>query len=631
MAVSSTGSLLLLAVALAGVGGGGVRAGRGRRRPLGAALLAVSLALGAWAHSAYRRACRLEEATQRFHAGLDEQRHGNLEEAERQYRAALSLNPGHPEARRALGEVSRPAATAPARQTRVQLRRGSNPTQPPPHPGLFHKPSDVEISDYTLDVALDPPRHGLRATAGVGLRARRDVGRIEMALSPEFTVAAVALNGAAVPFTHTNDLLILSSRLRRDGPARIEVRYARRSGKPLLQGGDLIDPRGVYLRPESRWYPSVGELDFHAPIAVSVRVPRGFTVVGAGRPAGKDAGASEVTYRWRSTESVRMICIAAGRYVYGRFADGPAPVETYLWAKHARKGPAYQKETARILRYYAGGFGPYPYAKLAIAEVPVYPGGYGSSSLLLLTGQSMAEKELPVSFLAHEIAHQWWGNRLAPAGKGAGWLSEAFAEYSAVLYQEHTGGPAALRQCLKELAYRYQSRRPGPEQAITETDPYDQAGPYTSVIYYKGAYVLHSLRGVTGEAAFRRILAAFMERYAGRRAGIADFEAVATEVYGQPLQWFFDQWLRRAGAPRFRYTVTTAAGQGTLTVAQDGEPYRGSMDVLIGDRAGQTRHRLALDGPAAQVRFPVNGEVTSVDLDPDNWWLKYTPRWVKQL
>ncbi len=632
MALSSTHWALLVAATVAGAVLAAVLGPRSQRRPVVALLFLCCLALFLWAQAGYRRAARAELATRHFHAGLDQKRHGNLQEARRAMREVLTLDPDHPQARRELAALTRPPAAVTERQARLPLQAGKGVRPAPPLTRLFHQPSAAGITDYAMEVHLMPAAHTLRARATLTLQARQNLREITLALHREFDVEALRVNGRPARYTHTHDRLTIAAPMRRGATARVVVRYARRARTPLLPGGDLIDARGVYLRPESRWYPSVGELDFHAPLRIAVRVPRGHTAVCAGRLTRKEVGPREVTFHWESAAPMQMICLAAGRYAYGASARGPVVVESFLTPRHAAKGPAYRAATERILRFYAERFGAYAYPKLAIAEIPIFPGGYGSTTLLLLTEQSFAQPELPVPFLAHEIAHQWWGNHIAPRGLGAGWLSEAFAEYSSLLYQEHVGGRAALLAGLKELSQRYQAAiTSGMEPPIAETDPYQQGGSYEGVIYYKGAYVLHSLRGVLGEAPFRRLLRTFAERYGGRRADITDFERLAAEVHGRPLRWFFDQWLRRPGALRLKYAVVTRNGQRLLTLQQEGTPYTGNLEIVVAGTAGRSRHTLHLEGPTAQLRLPGRGEVTSIEFDPERWWLKYAPRRVESL
>src|SRR5947209_19618377 len=128
---------------------------------------------------------------------------------------------------------------------------------------------------------------------------------------------------------------------------------------------------------------------------------------------------------------------------------------------------------------------------MAGVEIPYFPGGYGPTSFVMLTEASFRAKEVPVDFLAHEIAHQWWGNSVFPQGPGAGWLSEAFAEYAADCYLERAGGAKALQRAVRGAAAKYlDAVQRLPEEPIQETDPYDQRGAYEAVIYEKGSLVL---------------------------------------------------------------------------------------------------------------------------------------------
>src|SRR5207248_1242614 len=146
----------------------------------------------------------------------------------------------------------------------------------------------------------------------------------------------------------------------------------------------------------------------------------------------------------------------------------------------------------------------------AIAELPYFPGGYGSPSVVMLIDESFAEKTLEREFVTHEIAHQWWANLVFPQGYGAAWLTEAFANYSAWMYgAAATGNPRVLQKRVANAARDYfeETERKG-DQPIAETDPYQQVGAAEKIIYDKGAVVLHMLRRQIGDAAFMRTMRA---------------------------------------------------------------------------------------------------------------------------
>jgi aminopeptidase N len=170
------------------------------------------------------------------------------------------------------------------------------------------------------------------------------------------------------------------------------------------------------------------------------------------------------------------------------------------------------------------------------------------------------------------------------------------------------------------------------EEAIRDTDPYDQRGAYQEVIYFKGALVLHALRYTMGDAAFKRLLRSFADEHRWGRATIPDFQRAAERIHGQPLNVFFDQWLGRKGLPRFAYSFRDETGPdgkpvAVVRVRQEGAPYQTPLDVAIEAQNVVTTHRVMLEQPAQEFRIPFRGRLSTVGIDPDDWILKQPTRW----
>jgi aminopeptidase N len=609
-----------------------------------AVLVAAVVALGALV-PVVRRARREQTARTHYYAALDQIKRGDLKAAEEELRRSLSLDPGLPGGKEQLERITAPRPLEPREQA-VKLQpppaqHGISPGARVPLKHPPHVPSPFAITRYALDVELDPARGGLRATATIHLRQRAGpeaptggVRTLELALAPEFEVIEATQDGRPVAVRQVNDLLTLTTAapLRADRDAALRVRYRRRVTGPQLHGGDWIAPEGSYLRAEGRWYPGTGELDFRAPVAVSVSVPRGYTAIAPGRLAAVERPPGRAVFRWQTDRPAAMIAVAAARYQ--RFATpGSTPLTAYVFPRHARRAAPFLREADRILRFYASRFGEYPFEKLAIVEIPRFPGGYGTTSFLMLTEASFAAKGLPVHFLAHEIGHQWWGNSVFPQGPGAGWLSEAFAEYGSYLYAEHVHGRAGLTRVLRRAGEQYRAASARTvEEPIRETDPYDQRGAYREVIYFKGALVLHALRDALGDPTFTRILRRFAADYHLGKASIADFQQVAEREAGQPLGWFFDQWLGRTGAPRLVYRAQTERGadgtsRAVVELRQEGPPYRIPLVLLLDAQNQISRHRVWVNGPRERWSFPIPAPLSLLGLDPDESVLKMPPRW----
>jgi len=236
----------------------------------------------------------------------------------------------------------------------------------------------------------------------------------------------------------------------------------------------------------------------------------------------------------------------------------------------------------------------------------------------------------------HEIAHQWWGHAVGVDGPGAGWLAEAFAEYSSCMYEGHAHGPEALKLRLTLQRERYVAAvGRAQEQAIIETDPFYQVGGYPGVIYHKGAYVLHMLRTVLGDALFSKCMTDYALAYRGTSATIPDFENSCTQSAGKSLDWFFDQWVYQPGAMRLTYDYVTrkvAGGKHLLRVAvqqETTEPYRMPLSIDIKTAAGVVRKREMLDEATAEFEYRLDDQPVAVTLDPDADLLMYVPQKVR--
>lgn len=610
-----------------------------------------------------------EQARKRFEqhyvTGLGLKQQGNFAEAEQEFERARALRPGSPEVEQQLKELKE-RKTADRREstkdTRIAAAPEGSPAGPPARtppddrntPGrkpkpLRHKNSPFEIVHYGMDLHLYPAEHQLKARADIRVRSRGEtVPVLDFSLNPEFKPVLVQVDGAPAKWEHRKDLLAVTAP-RPLAPGRevvVTVRYGRKGPAILGDTLDLLSARACYLRSETRWYPATGELDFRAPVRMKVTVPAGYTAVSLGELKSKTREGARVAYHWESDRPASMVSVAAAKYVRQALpaplpaaarspGRGPLEISCYTFPEHKDRAPSFMKEAASIIRFYESKFGPYPYEKLAIAEIPLFPGGYGTTSFIMLIDASFAARKLDREFVAHEIAHQWWGNSVFPQGYGAAWLSEAFANYSAFLYDAAAAGnPRVLQKRVRKATSEFFRKTAAQgDQAIAENDPYQPVGARDAILYEKGAVILHMLRRQVGDAAFFRMLRATADRHRFGKASIDDFKAIAQKESGQDLGWFFDQWLGRPGGIRLEYSFTSEPeGLGTyrtlLTIRQPEPAYRARMKVLLDTGDRPEAHWIEISGREQQISLITRGKTSSVLFDPAGDFLMRPPRWV---
>jgi len=612
--------------------------GRRRGSLVGAllALACIALALGARNALIVQRVALAKKQVKRGQESLQQ---GKTKDAEEAFKRAAQLDPESKEARQELQDLEKAR-----RETRQAAGRGTGRVSNSPagagsssRPHPQRRESEVTITSYSLDVTIAPKEHRITGDATFTVRAKRgSLTSFEIALSPLCKIETMTAGGQPAATSRSDEWVQVTPKSavtdRRD--TNVRVRYTGFGKGRMLPAGDVISPEGTYLRPESRWCPAIGYLEFRSPVRVRITVPKGQSAVGPGVLVSKaKAPSGGTTLDWDCRENAMGVCIAAGPWVSFEGKEGDLPISVLLWKKHASEGPKLLAEAQRVVRYLTSLYGPFPYGKLAIAEIPFFPGGYSPSSMVLLGELVFDHKELIQKVLAHEIAHQWWGNLVLPQGPGAGWLAEGFAEYSSLLYLGHARGESAFRRALwqEKQEYHVLMQNP-PEEPIIETDPFNQQGGYIGVVYQKGAYVLHMLRYVIGDQAFFAALRGFLD---SRRYGIgtiADFRRETEQRSGRKLDVFFRQWLERSGTIQLTYDwQTTRLDSGRydtrIVLAQKNDPpYQTPIDLQLVTAQGKQVQTRELVAAQNEYHFLTATEPRDIDIDPYDNLLLAVPK-----
>ena len=188
-----------------------------------------------------------------------------------------------------------------------------------------------------------------------------------------------------------------------------------------------------------------------------------------------------------------------------------------------------------MVDFYSDTFGPYPFDVYGTLVIDTDVGTALEAQTLSIFGRDMLDE----ATVAHELAHQWFGNSISVADWGDIWLNEGFATYAEGLWIEHTEGAAALaewaQEIYREVADAGDELTPPGNPAATDL--------FNAGVYYRGALVLHALRLQIGDEAFFDLLRTYYDRFQGGNARTSDFISVAEEISGQDLQDFFDGWL----------------------------------------------------------------------------------------
>lgn len=334
------------------------------------------------------------------------------------------------------------------------------------------------------------------------------------------------------------------------------------------------------------------------------------------------------TYHWHHGHPITTYLVSLSvtnfvqldyEYVYNGGAD-TMPVNFWVYPEKVAEATASYPEIVQMLGALGDLYGPYPFLdeKYAISHFP-WGGGMEHQ-----TNTSQSPTWYSWSLNVHELAHQWWGDLVTCATWSDIWLNEGFASYSEALYQEWLSGSAAYHSYMSGMAYRG-----GGTIYVYDTSSVNTIF-HGGLSYDKGAYVLHMLRHVLGDADFFAALAEYRNQFSGRSATTDDFRTVCEQVSGQNLEPFFSDWIFGTLFPRYMYGYYSEPETGGFRVSvkieqmQTSSPQVFDMPIdLAFSRGGLHATRVVQNDQRVQwYQLSLPFDPTGLTFDPDGWILK---------
>jgi aminopeptidase N len=287
--------------------------------------------------------------------------------------------------------------------------------------------------------------------------------------------------------------------------------------------------------------------------------------------------------------------------------------------------PGAFARAAEIVQLFSQLVGKFPYEKLAHLQSSTRFGGMENASAIFYSDNSFRRRTMNDGLIAHETAHQWFGDAVTEREWSHVWLSEGFATYFAALWTRAARGDSAFRADMARIRRTVLadttavSKRP-----VIDTIETNLLRLLNRNSYEKGGFVLHMLRAQVGERAFFDALRAYYTKYRNSTVLTDDLRAEVERASGQSLGWFFDQWLRRPGFPEITATWSydSTARETVIRVAQESRfgLYRFPLTIAVIDSTGEvkrTKVDLSPSNPTAEVRVPMAAATKSIALDPD--------------
>jgi hypothetical protein len=421
------------------------------------------------------------------------------------------------------------------------------------------------------------------------------------------------------------------------------------------------------LSSRSAWYPQNVVTDY-ARARIRVTVPEAYGCVGSGQLSPGDVSLRDAAlttggraYVFNANEPVRYFAVVISRLMHVSDAVIPArdpaiPVPATFQSpghpganmrsydhitinveanpRQLGRGREVAPLAADIMKFYGTVMDDTPYESLTVAMLEHdLPGGHSPAYFAIINNAAPFSKlywgndpsafaGVPEFFLAHELAHQWWGQAVGWKNYHEQWISEGFAQYFSALYAQRAHGDASFFAMLRQF------RR----WSLSESDqgPIDlgyrlgliqgQGRIFRAIIYNKGASVLHMLRRFIGDEAFFNGLRRFYGEQKFRKAGTDDLQRAMENASGQSLQRFFDRWIHGADVPVLHYSSTIRPGEVVVQFDQDPKTvFDVPVTVTLQYSDGRVQDVFVPVSDAhVERRIPVSGTVREVQINRDS-------------
>jgi hypothetical protein len=521
-----------------------------------------------------------------------------------------------------------------------------------------------DISFYALDLSLAPSSHDLSAKARIEIVAKVSaLDSVKFRFNPDLEILKIADEaGRELFYTVDKVRKLLYVYFIAPPPAQtptsIEVFY-RGHVPPAAPTTDVIGQSGlgdkIRVRPRYEtafythagfWYPGPSDEDYF-PARLTVIVPPEYKCVAIGELVAQgrrddldDVAALEIAgnavYTFVSRAPVKYLSFIVGKFIQKRERPGPVPISVQMSSEILDSRPAMVDQAADILDFFAGAFGAYPYEKLGIVLRlwPVFGGHSPASFIVINEVPWVGESGFPVSldtpvdlsdwdeyFLAHEIAHQWWGQGVSFDSFKDQWLSEGLAQFAAASYLRHRYGEGAYAAILKKFA-RWTEKKSfrGPIMMGSRLSYFDFAA-YQSLVYDKAALALFMLQDLVGRDAFEAGLRSFFTAHQFRAARTAEFVAALETASGRDLKAFFKGWFYDWELPDVRTTWAETPVAGGVRVDIRVTQLKGRfvfplwVEWTCQGRSGRTL--IVVDEASATASLTLPGKPDRIRINPD--------------
>lgn len=475
----------------------------------------------------------------------------------------------------------------------------------------YKRNASVDVTHYDFSISISDTSNIIYGQAAIAVHFTGSVSTLGFDLKNVgadgmgMQVKNVTFDKGSVSWIHSDNRLVitLEDSVKSGSQGIFTIGYSGVPADGLIISNNKFGDRTFFADnwPDRarNWLPCVDHPYDKATVDFIITAPDHYEVVASGYLIERSCMPKHTKLtHWREDVPLATKVMAAGAAPFATRFEGiinSIPVWSWVFAENRKEGFNDYSVALKPLAFYCQLIGPYPYEKLANVQSRTIFGGLENAGCIFYSENSVTGQGTAENLMAHEIAHQWFGNSVTENDWHHIWLSEGFATYLTAVYQEKTYGKDksdAIMKSARDRVLEYSLRSASP---VIDTTVTDLMSLLNANSYQKGAWVLHMLRRNLGDKVFWDGMRLYYEKYRNQNALTNDFMTVMENVSGKKLDGFFKQWIFEPGEPDLKITASPGRKKGTtdLVVEQTQDHlFRFEIEVQIFDQEGTQLYKI---------------------------------------
>jgi len=498
--------------------------------------------------------------------------------------------------------------------------------------------STIDVLNYQFNITVSDESDLIKGVATVTIKFKKETKAFALDLVSEnnngkgMLVKSIDSEGELMEFEHADNQIRMNVDVAIGEVKKFQITYEGVPADGLIISknkygdrtffGDNWPDRG------KNWLPIVDHPSDKSTVEWMITAPSHYQSIGNGLLQERTNISNHLTMsRWKMDTPIptKVMVIGVAKFAIGkRGAIDEIPISAWVYPQDKEKGFSDYKLAVPIMDYFIGHIGPYPFKKLANVQSKTRFGGMENAGNIFYAERTVKGDGTNESLIAHEVAHQWFGNSASELDWHHIWLSEGFATYFTNLYMEHKYGRDKLVEMVREqknkiFSYQQKNSVPVVNKSISNYMKLLNANSYQ-----KGGWILHMLRHDLGDELFWEGIRIYYNKFQYSNAYSEDFQEVMEDVSQKDLSIFFNQWLYQPSHPKLSIEWRKKGRNLEISIEQQQKgyvfdfPLEVAIQYVDGSRSIET---IAIDKKNTKVELQTDKKIDGIIIDPNEWLL----------